>query len=96
MSKSMFLKKLEARLDDKNDEVVISDLYGHILETSKDQKGSRLLQDIYCLADDTDKQQVFAEIKDSGKDLMLDKFANYVIQLIFEHGLQSHKEFFAK
>lgn len=90
--KSSFLKQLEVRLEDPSDEVLLSDIFDHIIEVAKDQKGSRFIQDVYCMSSDFDKQQIFEEIKDASKLLMFDKFANYVIQKIFEHGLDFQKE----
>jgi hypothetical protein len=93
VNKSAFLKQLESRLEAKNSDVQLSDIIGHVLEVAKDQKGSRFIQDVYCIASDADKQSLFDEIKDQYKDLILDKFANYVIQKIFEHGLEEHIDY---
>ena len=97
-SKSMFMKMLETRLDELNDAVAISEILGQgkLVEVAMNQKGSRYLQEVYYSLTDEEKQQIFDEIKESWKDLMADKFGNYVIQKIFEHGPEIQKEYFAK
>lgn len=96
--KSTFMKALETRLDEFSDDVVIAEILGKgkLPEVVRNQKGSRFIQEAYYTTTEEEKDQIFKEIKECWRDLMLDKFGNYVIQKIFEHGPESQKEYFAQ
>ena len=71
------------------------DIYGHIVEFSGDQHGSRFIQQKLETANSDEKDQAFREILPNGMQLMTDVFGNYVIQKFFEHGNQSQKKVLA-
>ena len=68
------------------------DIYGHIVEFSGDQHGSRFIQQKLETANSDEKEQAFREILPNAMQLMTDVFGNYVIQKFFEHGNQSQKK----
>ncbi|KAL4938867.1 hypothetical protein BDV06DRAFT_46396 [Aspergillus oleicola] len=70
----------------------LKDIFGHIVEFSGDQHGSRFLQTKIETANSDDKEQVFREIKPDCLQLARDIFGNYVIQKMFEHGNQLQKK----
>ncbi|PKY06816.1 putative mRNA binding protein Pumilio 2 [Aspergillus campestris IBT 28561] len=73
----------------------LKDIYGHIVEFSGDQHGSRFIQQKLETANSDEKEQVFKEILDNCIQLMSDVFGNYVIQKMFEHGNQGQKKLLA-
>ncbi|KAI0006048.1 armadillo-type protein [Russula compacta] len=74
----------------------LSDIYGHIVEFSGDQHGSRFIQQKIETASSEEKQVIFDEIvPDNTLQLVQDVFGNYVIQKLFEHGTQVHKTILA-
>ncbi|KAI0128524.1 armadillo-type protein [Xylariales sp. AK1849] len=73
----------------------LKDIYGHIVEFSGDQHGSRFIQEKLQSANSDEKDQVFKEIKLNALQLMKDVFGNYVIQKFFEHGNQVQKKYIA-
>ena len=70
-------------------------IYGHIVEFSGDQHGSRFIQEKLESANSDEKDQVFKEIEPNALQLMRDVFGNYVIQKFFEHGNQVQKKILA-
>ncbi|KAI4223351.1 MAG: hypothetical protein L6R40_008512 [Gallowayella cf. fulva] len=70
----------------------LKDIYGHIVEFSGDQHGSRFIQQKLETANSDEKEQAFKEILPNAMQLMTDVFGNYVIQKFFEHGNQSQKK----
>ncbi|KAK1756106.1 putative pumilio domain-protein [Echria macrotheca] len=70
-------------------------IFGHIVEFSGDQAGSRLIQEKLETANSDDKDHVFREIEPNALQLMKDLFGNYVIQKLFEHGNQVQKKILA-
>ena len=70
----------------------VKDIYGHLVEFSGDQHGSRLLQAKLEIANSDEKASIFAEILPNAVPLMTDLFGNYVIQKFFEHGNQQQKK----
>ncbi|KAH0609841.1 uncharacterized protein H6S33_012387 [Morchella sextelata] len=74
----------------------LKDIYGHVVEFSGDQHGSRFIQQKLETANSDEKDIVFAEIKPNSLQLMTDVFGNYVIQKFFEHGNQLQKSVLAK
>ncbi|KAL8958182.1 MAG: hypothetical protein Q9193_004712 [Seirophora villosa] len=73
----------------------LKDIYGHIVEFSGDQHGSRFIQQKLETANSDEKDQAFREILPNAMQLMQDVFGNYVIQKFFEHGNQSQKKVLA-
>ncbi|KAH9966687.1 armadillo-type protein [Russula dissimulans] len=74
----------------------LGDIYGHIVEFSGDQHGSRFIQQKIETASSEEKQIIFDEIvPDNTLQLVQDVFGNYVIQKLFEHGTQVHKTILA-
>lgn len=73
----------------------IQDLVGHMVEFSRDQEGSRLIQRKLEGCSDTEKDMVFTEVFKEALGLMTDVFGNYVIQKLFEHGLSRHRKMLA-
>ncbi|OAX44672.1 ARM repeat-containing protein [Rhizopogon vinicolor AM-OR11-026] len=70
----------------------LRDIFGHIVEFSGDQHGSRFIQQKLESATSEEKQGVFDEIvPDNALQLIQDVFGNYVIQKLFEHGTQVQK-----
>ncbi len=70
-------------------------IYGHIVEFSGDQHGSRFIQEKLETANSDEKERVFNEIDPNAMQLMKDVFGNYVIQKFFEHGNQIQKKVLA-
>lgn len=73
----------------------LKEIYGHIVEFSGDQHGSRFIQDKLVTANSDEKERVFREIEPNALQLMKDVFGNYVIQKFFEHGNQVQKHIIA-
>ncbi|KAL8689413.1 MAG: hypothetical protein Q9218_004913 [Villophora microphyllina] len=73
----------------------LKDIYGHIVEFSGDQHGSRFIQQKLETANSDEKDQAFREILPNAMQLTTDVFGNYVIQKFFEHGNQTQKKILA-
>ena len=84
ISRSSILE--EFRNNKTNRKFELSDIFGHIMEFSSDQHGSRFIQQKLETASEVDKQRVFEEILPDALTLMVDVFGNYVIQKFFEYG----------
>lgn len=76
----------EFRTNKTNRKFDLRDIFGHIIEFSSDQHGSRFIQQKLETASESEKQQVFEEIIPDALTLMVDVFGNYVIQKFFEYG----------
>ncbi|KAF5111344.1 hypothetical protein DV454_004669 [Geotrichum candidum] len=74
----------------------LKDIYGHIVEFSGDQYGSRFIQQRLETASSEEKDTVFKELQTDSLQLMTDVFGNYVIQKFFELGNQVQKSIIAK
>jgi hypothetical protein len=86
----------EFRINGKtNRRFELKDIYGHVVEFSGDQHGSRFIQQKLETANSDEKDQIFDEIQDNVLQLMTDVFGNYVIQKMFEHGSQAQKKILA-
>lgn len=81
----------QVRANPKDKQYFLKDIVGHALEFTKDQHGSRFIQQQLRDASEEERQLVFDEICASGYELMTDVFGNYVIQKYFEHGLEKQK-----
>ncbi|KAI1350459.1 ARM repeat-containing protein [Xylaria sp. FL0043] len=73
----------------------LREIYGHIVEFSGDQHGSRFIQDKIVVANSEEKDRVFSEIEPNAVQLMKDVFGNYVIQKFLEHGALFQKRVLA-
>lgn len=67
------------------------DLVHHVVEFSRDQHGSRFIQQKLERATAAEKGVVFREILPAAYDLMTDVFGNYVVQKFFEYGTPDQK-----
>ncbi|KDR81636.1 hypothetical protein GALMADRAFT_239707 [Galerina marginata CBS 339.88] len=80
---------------DKNWE--LKEIYGHIIEFSGDQHGSRFIQQKLEVAEDDEKQKIFEEIVPlKTEQLIRDVFGNYVIQKFFEFGTRAQRDILAE
>lgn len=93
-ARSQLLEEFRS-LNKANRRYELKDLYGHIVEFSGDQHGSRFIQDKLTSANSEEKEHVFREIESNALQLMKDVFGNYVIQKFFEHGNQVQKKLLA-
>jgi hypothetical protein len=86
-----FLDEFKQKLT-YNRKISIEDIKGHIIELSRDQFGSRYLQQKAqnCLLEE--KQIIFDEIKDQTLKLMFDVFGNYVVQIFLQYGTEEQKK----
>ncbi|KAK6199365.1 translational repressor Pumilio/PUF3 and related RNA-binding protein [Scheffersomyces amazonensis] len=82
----------EVRSNSKGKEYYLKDIYGHAVEFTKDQHGSRFIQQKLPDATDEEKEVIFNEIRDISYELMTDVFGNYVIQKYFEFGSMTQKK----
>lgn len=87
---------LEEFRTNKNKKYEISDLFGHVVEFSGDQHGSRFIQQRLESSTSEEKETIFKEIQSNALQLMTDVFGNYVIQKFFELGNQLQKTALAK
>ncbi|KAK9368494.1 armadillo-type protein [Lipomyces kononenkoae] len=87
---------LEEFRSSKGKKYELKDIYGHVVEFSGDQHGSRFIQQRLETANSDEKETIFNEIRTNSLQLMTDVFGNYVIQKFFEHGNQMQKTILAK
>lgn len=87
---------LEEFRGSKNKNYKLKNIYGHIVEFSGDQYGSRFIQQRLETATSEEKDAVFKELQTDSLQLMTDVFGNYVIQKFFELGNQVQKSIIAK
>jgi len=66
--------------------VELLEIVPHVVEFAKDQYGSRLIQSKLAVCTPDEKQLLYVAIKKEVTHLVLDPFANYVIQKFFEYG----------
>lgn len=89
-------KLMEEFKSGKGRKFELRDIAGSVVEFSRDQHGSRFIQQKLESASDEEKDLIFKEVQPHALKLMTDVFGNYVIQKFFEHGLASHKKALAK
>lgn len=94
-TRSMLLDQFRS-VNKSNKRYELQDIYGHVVEFSGDQHGSRFIQDKLVMANSEEKERVFVEIEPNAVQLMKDVFGNYVIQKFFEHGNQIQKKMLAQ
>ncbi|KAF9518191.1 hypothetical protein BS47DRAFT_1338447 [Hydnum rufescens UP504] len=88
---------LEEFRSNKSRKWELKDIFGHLVEFSGDQHGSRFIQQKLETASSEDKQVIFDEIlPDNILPLITDVFGNYVVQKLFEHGTQFQKTILAR
>ncbi|XP_073121715.1 pumilio homolog 4 [Henckelia pumila] len=89
-------RRSESLLDlvknNKTKSLELSDVFGHVIEFSMDQHGSRFIQQKLETATLNEKIKIFSEIIPHAHNLMTDVFGNYVIQKFFEHGTDSQRK----
>lgn len=73
----------------------LKSIYGHIVEFSGDQQGSRFIQKALETANSEEKEKVLQEVLPNAIQMMKDLFGNYVIQKLFEHGNMMQKKVLA-
>ncbi|KAJ7970499.1 putative Pumilio [Quillaja saponaria] len=78
--------------NDKTRSFELSDIFGHVVQFSTDQYGSRFIQQKLETATTEEKTEIFPEIIPHARTLMTDVFGNYVIQKFFEHGTESQRK----
>jgi mRNA-binding protein PUF3 len=88
---SQLLRDYRATHNKRDHKWDLKQIYGHIVEFSGDQIGSRFLQQKLETANSDEKAIVFKELMPNAIQLMQDVFGNYVIQKFFEHGDQTQK-----
>lgn len=91
--RSYFLEEFRSS---KSRKFELRDIYGHVVELSGDQYGSRFIQQRLENASSEEKEIIFEELKSNSLQLMTDVFGNYVIQKFFELGNQLQKTYLAK
>lgn len=82
----------EVRSNAKSKEYHLKDITGHAVEFTKDQHGSRFIQQKLPSASKEEKEVIFNEIRSTSYELMTDVFGNYVIQKFFELGTTTQKQ----
>lgn len=82
----------EVRSNFKGKEYFLKDIYGHAVEFTKDQFGSRFIQQKLPESSEEEKEVIFNEIRDISYELMTDVFGNYVIQKYFEFGSTTQRK----
>lgn len=87
--RSPLLEEIRSNSDGR--EYYLKDIYGHAVEFTKDQHGSRFIQQKLPDASEEEKEVIFNEIRNISYDLMTDVFGNYVIQKYFEFGSTTQK-----
>jgi len=75
----------------------LKDIFGHCVEFSGDQHGSRFIQQKMEVATVEERNVVFQEVVPTGNGLQLmqDVFGNYVVQKLFEYGSQPQRALLA-
>eukprot|EP00939_MAST-03C_sp_MAST-3C-sp1_P000944 g944.t1 len=73
-----------------DDHAKLEDMKGRLFDFSRDQFGSRFLQQKIVSGTDSQKRAVFEELRQHIRVLMRDVFGNYVIQKLLRHGLPEH------
>ncbi|KAH3664428.1 hypothetical protein WICMUC_005813 [Wickerhamomyces mucosus] len=83
---------LEEFRSNSSKEYKLKDIFGSAIEFSKDQHGSRFIQQQLAESSSAEKEVIFNEIRDAAMSLMTDVFGNYVIQKYFEHGSNTQRQ----
>ncbi|CCH41458.1 hypothetical protein BN7_999 [Wickerhamomyces ciferrii] len=83
---------LEEFRNNTSKEYRLKDIFGSAVEFSKDQHGSRFIQQQLEISSDEENEVIFNEIREASLELMTDVFGNYVIQKYFEHGSDTQRQ----
>jgi mRNA-binding protein PUF3 len=94
--RSILLEEFRNNAKSNTRQYELKNIYGHVVEFSGDQHGSRFIQQKLETANSDEKEQIFREIQPNALQLMTDVFGNYVIQKLFEHGNQIQKKVLAE
>lgn len=94
--RSLLLEEFRNNAKSNTRQYELKNIYGHVVEFSGDQHGSRFIQTKLETANSDEKEQIFREIQPNALQLMTDVFGNYVIQKLFEHGNQIQKKMLAE
>ncbi|ELR08520.1 Protein puf3 [Pseudogymnoascus destructans] len=94
--RSLLLEEFRNNAKSNTRQYELKNIYGHVVEFSGDQHGSRFIQMKLETANSDEKEQIFREIQPNALQLMTDVFGNYVIQKLFEHGNQIQKKILAE
>jgi hypothetical protein len=70
----------------------IEELKGHMLELSRDQFGSRHLQQRIQENTPEEKEIIYKELESHINELMTDAFGNYVVQMLIQYGLPNQRD----
>jgi hypothetical protein len=81
----------ELRLSISGRELELSDCLTRLVDLSRDQHGSRFIQQKLDTCDDTTKETVFVELTKYALDIANDVFGNYVMQKLIEQGHSEQK-----
>jgi mRNA-binding protein PUF3 len=74
----------------------VQKIFGHVVEFSGDQHGSRFIQTKLDTCSAEDKDKLIEEIIPNAYQIMTDVFGNYVTQKMFETGDQKQNKSLAK
>lgn len=88
---SAFLENFRQKLTYAK-KIEIEDLKGHMLELSKDQFGSRHLQQRIQEDNQEEKEIIHNELKPYLNELMTDAFGNYVVQMFVQYSSQKQRD----
>ncbi|MFS7918494.1 putative armadillo-like helical, pumilio domain-containing protein [Helianthus anomalus] len=87
---------LEQLKTSKGRRLELPEIYGHIVEFSVDQYGSRFVQQKLEVCSNEEREAIFKEVFPHASKLITDVFGNYVIQKILEYGNAQQKREFWK
>jgi mRNA-binding protein PUF3 len=82
---------LEEFRNNTTKEYKLKDIFGNAIEFSKDQHGSRFIQQQLEHSSTEEREVIFNEIREVATSLMTDVFGNYVIQKYFEFGTDTQR-----
>ncbi|KAL1828042.1 hypothetical protein ACET3Z_006454 [Daucus carota] len=92
MERNFASSLLEEIKNNKSKSFELLDVVDHVVDFSKDQYGSRFIQQKLETATEEEKMKIFSEIIPHARSLITDVFGNYVIQKFFEHGTERERK----
>jgi len=69
----------------------LSEMLTNVVEASKDQNGSRIIQQYFEAANREEREMIFQQVMEHSNILLTDMFGNYVIQKILQLGTLHQK-----